>query len=84
MVARVARVGLVLLAVTVSILVPDFGSTMAILGSFSAFLLCVIGPVAAKMAIEGRRSVQDVIFFATAICMAAWGTAIAVSSALKQ
>ncbi|KAI0321704.1 transmembrane amino acid transporter protein-domain-containing protein [Amylostereum chailletii] len=77
----VERTLIALFAVAVSILVPDFSSLMAILGSFSAFLLCVIGPVAAKMAIEGGRNGKDMFFITTAALMAAWGTVIAVSSA---
>ena len=42
------------LTVAVSIFIPEFGSMMAFVGSFSAFVLCVIGPVAAKMALERR------------------------------
>ncbi|KAI0068476.1 hypothetical protein BV25DRAFT_1846580 [Artomyces pyxidatus] len=72
----VERVVFVLLATTVSILVPDFSSMMAILGSFSAFIMCVIGPVAAKMALkQGTR--WDVVFLLTAITMAAWGSGAA-------
>jgi vesicular inhibitory amino acid transporter len=39
----VERVAFAALSVTVSIGVPDFSSMMAFIGSFSAFLLCVIG-----------------------------------------
>ncbi|KAI9062988.1 hypothetical protein FKP32DRAFT_1628555 [Trametes sanguinea] len=49
----VERTALTLLAVAVSILVPEFASVMAVLGSTFSFVLCVIGPVAAKVALEG-------------------------------
>ncbi|KAI0274695.1 transmembrane amino acid transporter protein-domain-containing protein [Gloeopeniophorella convolvens] len=71
------RVALVCLSVTVSILVPDFGSIMAILGSFTVFVMCVLGPVAAKMCLEKRMPIHDVTIFTTALVMAAWGTAAA-------
>ncbi|KZT06885.1 uncharacterized protein LAESUDRAFT_743205 [Laetiporus sulphureus 93-53] len=53
-------------SVTVSICVPEFSSTMAFLGAFSSFLLCVIGPVSAKVALA-RHCTSGLI-------MATWGT----------
>jgi solute carrier family 32 (vesicular inhibitory amino acid transporter) len=50
------RILFVFLAVAVSILLPDFSSMMAFLGSFSAFAICVIGPICAKIALEGSAS----------------------------
>ncbi|KAI0374250.1 hypothetical protein BV20DRAFT_1110835 [Pilatotrama ljubarskyi] len=47
------RTGLTLLAVAVSILVPEFASVMAVLGSTFSFVLCVIGPVSAKVSLSG-------------------------------
>lgn len=66
-----------LTSVIVSILVPEFSSMMAFLGSFSAFLLCVIGPVSAKVALTGRCSMWDGLLLVTAVIMATWGTAAA-------
>lgn len=71
------RVVLTLLSVAVSILVPEFSSVMAFLGSFSAFMLCVIGPVSAKSALAGRWSVWDVLLLVVAVIMAVWGTVAA-------
>jgi vesicular inhibitory amino acid transporter len=68
------RIGLVCLAVAVSILVPDFGTIMAILGSFSVFVLCVIGPIVAKMSLEGEAKIVDVVILTSSIVMALWGT----------
>jgi vesicular inhibitory amino acid transporter len=73
----VERVVLTLLSVAVSILVPEFSSVMAFLGSFSAFMLCVIGPVSAKSALAGRWSVWDVLLLIVAVIMAVWGTVAA-------
>ncbi|KAJ7619383.1 transmembrane amino acid transporter protein-domain-containing protein [Roridomyces roridus] len=70
----VQRVGVTLLSVAVSILVPEFSAAMAFLGSFSAFVLCVIGPVAAKVAINGRCGMLDGLLMAVAVVMAVWGT----------
>lgn len=64
-------------SVAVSILVPEFSSMMAFLGSFSAFLLCVIGPVSAKVALNRHCSLFDGVLLGFAIIMAAWGTAAA-------
>ncbi|KAL1677645.1 transmembrane amino acid transporter protein-domain-containing protein [Schizophyllum commune] len=49
--AIVQRVVVTCLAVLVSVVVPEFSAMMAFLGAFSAFMLCVIGPVAAKIAL---------------------------------
>jgi vesicular inhibitory amino acid transporter len=68
------RIGFTCLAVAVSILVPNFGSIMAIFGSFSVFTLCVIGPIAAKMSLEGKVTVEDVVILVSSIVMALWGT----------
>ena len=76
------RIGLVCLAVAVSILVPDFGTIMAILGSFSVFVLCVIGPIAAKMSLEGEVKKVDMVILASSIVMALWGTVAAFWSTI--
>lgn len=67
----------VFLSVAVSILVPEFSSMMAFLGAFSAFLLCVIGPVSAKISLNGRVQVLDVFLLTMAVVMASWGTVAA-------
>lgn len=69
-----------MVSVTVSILVPEFSSMMAFLGSFSAFLICVIGPVSAKVALAGRCGVWDGLLLAVAVVMAVWGTGAAIWS----
>lgn len=71
------RTAFVLLAVGVSILVPEFSSMMAILGSFAAFILGVIGPVSAKVALEGRCGWVDRGLLVMGVVMAVWGTAAA-------
>jgi Transmembrane amino acid transporter protein len=48
----IERTVFALLAVLISIIVPEFGSMIGFLGAFSVFLLCVIGPVSAKIAIR--------------------------------
>ncbi|VDB99826.1 unnamed protein product [Peniophora sp. CBMAI 1063] len=73
------RACFVLISVAVSILLPDFSAMMAILGSFTAFLLCVIGPIGAKLSLEGRN-VKDIIFLVIATAMAAWGSCVAIMS----
>jgi vesicular inhibitory amino acid transporter len=76
----IERIVFTLLSVGVSILIPEFSSVMAFLGSFSAFMLCVIGPVSAKIALAGRCGVWDALWLTIAIVMAIWGTFAALSS----
>ncbi|KAI0036699.1 transmembrane amino acid transporter protein-domain-containing protein [Vararia minispora EC-137] len=66
----------VFFAVIVSIFLPDFGAMMAILGAFTTFLLCIIGPLAAKMSLEGFN-MRDSLFLVIAVPMAVWGTTVA-------
>ncbi|KAG8926700.1 hypothetical protein FRC00_002635 [Tulasnella sp. 408] len=75
------RSGLAVIVVIVAIYVPDFTTSMAFLGAFSAFLLCVIGPLAAKMAIERRVTWYDSLMIVVATIMAVWATYIAVTAA---
>lgn len=77
------RISIVCLAVAVSILVPNFGTIMAILGSFSVFALCVTGPIAAKMSLEKGIVVVDVMILMSSMVMAVWGTAAAVWSTIR-
>jgi vesicular inhibitory amino acid transporter len=37
-------------------------------------MICVIGPISAKIALEGRCGLVDVSLLAIAIVMATWGT----------
>lgn len=71
------RISLTCLIVTVSIMVPEFSTMMAFLGSFAAFLLSIIGPVMAKVMIQGQCSVFDGVVVAVAFVMAVWGTLVA-------
>ncbi|PAV21981.1 amino acid transporter [Pyrrhoderma noxium] len=68
------------LSVAVSIFIPDFSSMMAFVGSFSAFILCVIGPVSAKIALSRKCSWADAGLMGIAIIMAAWGTIAAFAA----
>ncbi|KII93498.1 hypothetical protein PLICRDRAFT_49538 [Plicaturopsis crispa FD-325 SS-3] len=73
----VERTTFALLSVAVSILVPEFSSLMAFLGSFSAFILCVIYPVLSKVFLAGKCGAFDAFLLTVAIIMAAWGTGAA-------
>jgi vesicular inhibitory amino acid transporter len=68
------RVAFTLFSVGVSILVPEFSSVMAFLGSFSAFVICVIGPILAKMMLSRRAEMLDTVILSIATVMAVWGT----------
>lgn len=74
------RIALVCLAVAVSILVPNFGSIMAVLGSFSVFVLCVIGPISAKMTLQRKATAVDAMILMVSTVMAIWGTVAAFRS----
>jgi vesicular inhibitory amino acid transporter len=74
------RILVTLLSILVSILVPEFSSMMAFLGSFSAFILCVIGPISAKVMLAGRCGVFDAVVLTLGIIKAIWGTAAAFSA----
>lgn len=78
---NIQRVVVTLLAVVVSVAVPDFSALMAFLGSFSAFMICVIGPLAANIAITGKCTIFDGTVLVLAIAMAVWGTVAAFLSA---
>jgi len=77
------RISFVFLAVAVSILVPDFGSVMAILGSFSVFTLCVVGPIAAKISLERKATAMDMMILISSTVMALWGTGAAFWSSTR-
>lgn len=62
------------MAVAVSIAIPEFSSMMGILGSLFAFLMCVIGPISAKIAIEKECNKLDGLILVVGIAMASWGT----------
>lgn len=70
----VERALFTLCSVVVSIFVPEFSSMMAFLGAFSSFLLCVIGPISAKIALARRCGFWDGFLLVTGVIMAAWGT----------
>ncbi|TBU48398.1 transmembrane amino acid transporter protein-domain-containing protein [Dichomitus squalens] len=79
----VERMVLALLAVAVSILVPQFASVMAVLGATFSFLLCIIGPLAAQIALRGRNA-RDGALLAVAVGMALWGTFCAFETAVLE
>ncbi|KXN89865.1 Vacuolar amino acid transporter 1 [Leucoagaricus sp. SymC.cos] len=68
------RIALTCASVAVSIYIPEFSVMMAFLGSFSAFCLSIVGPIAAKVKIEGKCSVFDAVIMLTGTIMAIWGT----------
>lgn len=77
---RTALVGAV---AAVAALVPDFSASMAFLGSFSAFVLCVVGPILAKVAVERRCGALDAVLLAVSCAMAASGTAASFFAAAE-
>ncbi|KAJ7102221.1 transmembrane amino acid transporter protein-domain-containing protein [Mycena belliarum] len=70
----VLRICVSVLSVMVSILVPGFSRILAFLGCSSAFVLCVIGPLAAKASILERCGILDGTIIVLASSMAVWGT----------
>jgi vesicular inhibitory amino acid transporter len=49
-------------------------NAVTFVGSFSAFVICVIGPIAAKVAIARRCGVFDGFVLALVVVMAVGGT----------
>ena len=81
------RCALALLSVAVSILVPEFASVMAVLGATFSFVLCIIGPVCAKVALAGgarRCGPWDALLLLVSSAMAVWGTMCAFESAAPE
>lgn len=78
--AVLQRILVTSLSILVSILIPEFSSMMAFLGSFSAFILCVIVPIAAKIMLAGHCGIFDAVILALGIMKAIWGTAAAFSA----
>ncbi|KAF9535855.1 transmembrane amino acid transporter protein-domain-containing protein, partial [Crepidotus variabilis] len=76
-IGAVQRIVLVALSVGVSIVIPEFSSMMAFLGSFSAFMISIVGPVAAKIAIEKKYNRLDIFIIVVGTIMALWGTVAA-------
>ncbi|KAJ7169584.1 transmembrane amino acid transporter protein-domain-containing protein [Mycena filopes] len=70
----VQRICITLLSVMMSVLVPGFSEILAFLGCSSAFMLCVIGPLAANASISGRCGFVDGLIMVVALSMAVWGT----------
>ncbi|KAH0838448.1 transmembrane amino acid transporter protein-domain-containing protein [Lanmaoa asiatica] len=68
------RIVVAVMSVLVSILIPQFSSLMAFLGSFSAFVICVIGPISAKIAMTGRCQWYDAVLLGVSTLMVVWGT----------
>ncbi|KAI0757082.1 transmembrane amino acid transporter protein-domain-containing protein [Daedaleopsis nitida] len=78
------RTLLTLASVAISIMIPEFASIMAVLGATFSFLLCIIGPVSAKVALAGglrRCGFWDVLLLVVSATMAVWGTICAFRSA---
>jgi len=63
-------------SIAVSIAIPEFSTVMAFLGSFSAFTICIIGPISAHIKLNGARWWDTGILFIACI-MAIWGTCAA-------
>ncbi|KDQ09240.1 hypothetical protein BOTBODRAFT_37148 [Botryobasidium botryosum FD-172 SS1] len=73
----IERVGVTALVVLTAITFPSFELVMSFLGAFSAFVICVIIPLSAKIRIEGTYGwyrVLDYSLIAISVGMAAWGT----------
>jgi len=72
------RTALTISIVGVAIAMPQFGVVMGLLGAFSAFTLCIIGPLAAKLIMFETMSKWerglDGSLLLVSIVMAIWGT----------
>lgn len=63
-----------LLSVAVSMAFPEFSSMVGILGAVFSFLLCVIGPICAKIVLERNCTKWDVLVLLIGVAMGSWGT----------
>jgi len=63
------------MSVTVSVLIPNFSAMMSFLGSFSAFTICIIGPILAHIQLNGGKW-WDKVVLGIAMMMAVWGTTV--------
>lgn len=72
--ANMQRILVTCASVVVSIYIPEFSVMMAFLGSFSAFCLSIVGPIAAKVKIEGKCGIFDAAVMFMGSVMAVWGT----------
>jgi len=70
----IQRIFLTTMSVIVSILVPEFSLMMAFVGSFSAFMISIVGPVVAKVMIDKRCGWFDALIIIVGTIMAVWGT----------
>ena len=70
----IERTLITLIAIAVSIAFPEFSSMMGLLGAVFSFLICVIGPISAKIAIYKTCSKLDISILLIGIAMASWGT----------
>ncbi|KAK0481187.1 transmembrane amino acid transporter protein-domain-containing protein [Armillaria luteobubalina] len=68
------RLSITLLTVVVSIMVPDFGRVTELMGSFSAFLIVVICPIGAKIAITRACGFFDILVLGISFLVGTWGT----------
>lgn len=68
------RILLTISTVAVSMVFPQFSAVMAFMGSFSAFMINFVGPVAAKVVLQGRCGILDGAVIAVSLVMTVWGT----------
>jgi vesicular inhibitory amino acid transporter len=73
----VQRILVTTLSITVSIMIPEFSSMMAFVGSFSAFMISIVGPVVAKAMIDKKCGLFDSCIIIVGTVMAVWGTVAA-------
>lgn len=74
------RVLLTVIVVVAAIVFPHFGAVNAFVGSFTAFMVNIIFPMAFKVAAQGRCSVLDGTIIVVSLAMAIWGTLATVTS----
>lgn len=70
----IQRILMTFLSVAVSVAFPEFTSMVGILGAVFSFLLCVIGPICAKIAIEKTWTKWDILIVSIGVAMGSWGT----------
>ena len=78
---KLLRVLLAISIVAISMIFPQFSAVMAFMGSFSAFTINVVCPLAAKVVMQGRCSILDGTIMIVNVVMTVWGTYAAFAPA---
>lgn len=78
-VRQIVKIATSVLVLVIAIFVPSFDKVIGLLGAFTVFTICAIGPIGANLALH-RKSMSkahialDVLLLIISVCMAVIGT----------